>query len=111
MSFSGKIEGIDDELVPRHIQKPHVRPQNSFSKEPESSCAQSKQNQSYGNASRSLKVVGEIYHEFLNDLDMSSIEVTDWEAQFIESNLHRKTFSPAQILIIKKLIKKYESKM
>lgn len=45
--------------------------------------------------------------EFLKMLDNSDVNVSDWEAQFIESNLSREHFSPKQREIVMKLMEKY----
>lgn len=45
---------------------------------------------------------------FLKLLDDSeAVTVSDWEAQFIESNLSRDHFSPKQREIVMKLMEKY----
>ena len=44
---------------------------------------------------------------FLKMLDDSDVSVSDWEAQFIGSNLTREFFSPKQREIIMKLMEKY----
>jgi hypothetical protein len=45
--------------------------------------------------------------DFLKALDESDINVTDWEAQFIEGNLENDRFSPKQREIVTRLIEKY----
>lgn len=45
--------------------------------------------------------------EFLKMLDGSDASVSDWEAQFIESNLSREHFSPKQREVVMKLMEKY----
>jgi hypothetical protein len=50
--------------------------------------------------------------DFLQDLDLTNaVEVSDWEAQFIESNLSRSTFSDKQREIIDQMHRKYASRM
>lgn len=49
--------------------------------------------------------------DFLKSLDESSIDVSDWEAKFIESNLDRDSFSPKQREAIMKLMTKYGKKI
>lgn len=50
--------------------------------------------------------------DFLKDLNESdSINVSDWEANFIESNLENKSFSDGQVTVIKSLIDKYGHRM
>lgn len=52
------------------------------------------------------------YANFLLALDRAeNVEVSSWEAGFIESNLDRFSFSPKQRLIIDKLIEKYAEKI
>lgn len=53
------------------------------------------------------------YANFLLALDRaaSQVEVSDWEAQFIESNLDRFSFSPKQRAVIDKLMDKYGEKI
>ena len=46
--------------------------------------------------------------DFLQALDMSDVEVSDWEARFIESSLGRTSFSDKQMVVIRKLMTKYE---
>lgn len=45
--------------------------------------------------------------DFLKQLDNADVTVTDWEAQFIESNLSRDFFSAKQREIVMKLMDKY----
>lgn len=45
--------------------------------------------------------------EFLKMLDGSDVNVSDWEAQFIESNLSREHFSVKQREVVMKLMEKY----
>lgn len=45
--------------------------------------------------------------DFLKSLDKSDHDVSDWEAQFIESNLDRTSFSPRQRESIDQMIKRY----
>jgi len=45
--------------------------------------------------------------KFLKMLDNADVNVSDWEAQFIESNLSREHFSPKQREIVMKLMEKY----
>lgn len=45
--------------------------------------------------------------KFLKLLDGADVNVTDWEAQFIESNLTREHFSEKQREITMKLMEKY----
>jgi hypothetical protein len=53
------------------------------------------------------------YANFLLALDRAadSVEVTDWEAQFVESNLDRFSFSPKQRASIDRLMEKYAEKI
>jgi hypothetical protein len=44
---------------------------------------------------------------FLNALDMADFEVTDWEAQFLESNTERQVFTPKQREVIDGMIQRY----
>ena len=47
--------------------------------------------------------------EFLNDLDNSHrVEVTDWEAEFLESTMEQRSFSPKQRVVIDRMIDKYD---
>jgi hypothetical protein len=48
---------------------------------------------------------------FLNKLDKADVDVTDWEAKFIETGLARTWHSPKQREIIDKLIDKYGSRI
>ena len=49
---------------------------------------------------------------FLHDLDKSErVEVTDWEAKFIESNLDQEMFSPKQREIIDRMMRQYDQKL
>ena len=46
--------------------------------------------------------------EFIKDLDArTELSLTDWEAEFVGSNLTRTSFSPKQRKVIKKLHQKY----
>lgn len=45
--------------------------------------------------------------DFLKALDESDINVTDWEAKFIEGNLDNDFFSPKQREVVTRLIDKY----
>lgn len=45
--------------------------------------------------------------KFLKQLDESDVTVSDWEAQFIESNLTREHFSPKQREATMKLMERY----
>jgi len=49
----------------------------------------------------------EEFRKFLKMLDNADVNVSDWEAQFIESNLSREHFSPKQRGIVMKLMEKY----
>lgn len=51
--------------------------------------------------------------DFLKRLDDAAdeVNVTDWEAQFIESNLERQHFSPKQREVIDRLVEKYEDRL
>jgi len=53
------------------------------------------------------------YANFLAALDRAAheVEVSDWEASFIESNLSSFSFSPKQRLIIEKMIDKYAKRI
>jgi hypothetical protein len=47
-------------------------------------------------------------HKFLVSLDEDEeLDVTPWEAEFVESNLDRQSFSPKQRIVIRKLNEKY----
>jgi len=51
-------------------------------------------------------------NNFLQDLDDSTtIEISDWEADFLSSNLSRKHFSDGQRKSIDKMRKKYENRL
>lgn len=45
--------------------------------------------------------------DFLQSLDESSVEVTEWESKFIASNLDSIKFSPAQRESIENMINRY----
>lgn len=45
--------------------------------------------------------------KFLKMLDAADVNVSDWEAQFIESNLTREHFSPKQREITMKMMERY----
>jgi len=45
--------------------------------------------------------------KFLKMLDAADVSVTDWEAQFIGSNLTREHFSPKQREIVMKMMERY----
>lgn len=50
--------------------------------------------------------------DFLQDLDLTTaVEVSDWEAQFIESNLSRTSFSDKQREIIDGMHRKYAAQI
>lgn len=55
--------------------------------------------------------------DFIRALDSSGVDVSDWEAQFIESTLQRAErydvlhFTPAQCDAIDKMVEKYEDKI
>lgn len=55
--------------------------------------------------------------EFIRALDNSGVEVSDWEAQFIDSTLRRAerydvlTFTQAQCDSIDKMVEKYEDEL
>lgn len=55
----------------------------------------------------------DIYANFLLALDRAAgiVEVSDFEAEFIESNLDRFSFSPKQRAIIDKMMDKYAQKI
>jgi hypothetical protein len=50
---------------------------------------------------------------FLDDLDRSDLDITEWEADFISSIFERRqeTFSFKQREVIDKMIEKYESRL
>lgn len=50
-------------------------------------------------------------HDFLVDLDDAAFDLTDWEAQFLDSNLHNTRFSPAQRTAIDRMRDKYQNKL
>lgn len=45
--------------------------------------------------------------DFLRCLDDAPFECTDWEAEFLETNLGRTTFTPAQRQSIERMMNKY----
>ncbi len=45
--------------------------------------------------------------DFLEQLDNAEMEVTDWEARFLESNLGRDFFSDAQRQVIDQMMERY----
>ena len=45
--------------------------------------------------------------DFLQSLDNSDVEASEWEAEFIESNLDAIAFSPKQRRSIMEMIEKY----
>ena len=50
--------------------------------------------------------------DFLNTLDEAdNVEVTDWEAKFLESTLNNNKFSDKQAMVIGRLIDKYAHKI
>lgn len=49
--------------------------------------------------------------KFLKKLDESDVEVTGWEAQFIESNLKATSFTPKQREVVDNLIDRYGSRI
>lgn len=49
--------------------------------------------------------------DFLQDLENSNLNLNDWEAEFVESNVTRKNFSTGQRKVIDKLRKKFENKL
>lgn len=48
---------------------------------------------------------------FLSALDRANLDVTDWEASFLDSCLGRFNFSPRQQVAIDKMMTKYEDKI
>lgn len=65
--------------------------------------------QSSRRSPRSEEALDSIRHDFLNDLDNKiSVDVSEFEAEFIASNLNRKSFSPKQRQVIDRMRKKYE---
>jgi len=49
---------------------------------------------------------------FLNALDMADFEVSDWEADFLESNLPRRhVFTPKQREAIDRMIERYGERL
>lgn len=49
---------------------------------------------------------------FLLELDASdNVEVNDWEAKFIESNLERKHFTDPQRTVIRGMMERYEARL
>jgi hypothetical protein len=57
-------------------------------------------------------MTNEVAKEFLKDLDDADhINLTDWEAKFIESNYSRDTFTEKQFEVIERMKKKYESRL
>lgn len=53
----------------------------------------------------------DIRANFLAALDRAELDVTDFEASFIESNMDRFNFSPRQRIAIDKMMAKYEDKI
>ena len=53
----------------------------------------------------------DIRANFLAALDRSDIDVTDWEANFLDSCLDRFNFTPRQQAAIDKMMTKYEDKI
>lgn len=49
--------------------------------------------------------------EFLDKLDKSPIEVSQWEAEFIDSTKTRRDFTPNQRDAIDRMIRKYRSRI
>lgn len=49
--------------------------------------------------------------EFISDLDDATFDITNWEAEFLESVLGKDTFSPKQREVIDNLRRKYENKL
>ena len=49
--------------------------------------------------------------KFLQKLDKSDVDVTDWEAQFIASTLEKTFFTPKQREVVDKLIDRYGSRI
>lgn len=45
--------------------------------------------------------------DYLKELDNADLELTQWEADFIDSCLRRESFSPKQREVIRKLYVKY----
>lgn len=45
--------------------------------------------------------------DYLKELDNATVELTQWEADFVESCLKRKSFSPKQREVVRKLYVKY----
>ena len=48
---------------------------------------------------------------FLNALDEAATDISDWEAQFIESNTDREFFTDPQKQSIAKMMTKYEDEV
>jgi hypothetical protein len=51
------------------------------------------------------------YAKFLKKLDSSDVTVSDWEAQFIGSNLGKASYSPKQRASIELMIEKYSNRI
>lgn len=51
------------------------------------------------------------YAKFLKKLDNSDVTVSDWEAQFIGSNLGKASYSPKQRASIDQMIEKYSERI
>ena len=49
--------------------------------------------------------------DFLRALDAADFNVSDWEAEFIESNLTQTHFSPKQREIVLKLAERYAKRL
>ena len=49
--------------------------------------------------------------EFLQALDRADFEVSDWEAEFLKSNLKREDFSYNQRAVIDSLIERYAARL
>jgi len=58
------------------------------------------------------EALDKIRADFLQDLDDSvTVEVDDFEADFLKSNLRRKSFSPGQRRVIDKMRRKFERRL
>ncbi|MCK9587754.1 MAG: hypothetical protein M0Q93_00140 [Terrimicrobiaceae bacterium] len=103
MAFSGSIDGSEDfdegsSPRARRPQRPQVRKGSTFSRKPANPLAQ--------------EAMDTLRNNFLQDLDDSTtIEISDWEADFLSSNLSRKHFSDGQRKSIDKMRKKYENRL
>ena len=100
MAFSGSIDG-DDDYSPDSLSQPKKASRRPYVLKTGKTTTPLGQ-----------EAMDSLRHDFLEDLDDSLIiQVSDWEAGFMESNLSRKHFSEGQRKIIDKMRKKYEGRL